>query len=281
MDPNSDKATAPDTKQTGGSSLDLSQVPDDTRDWLQSKLGEDISLTQENFLKMAKSYQNAEKKIGQKEDEIVKSLFEDPDNKLMEALKANQPEQKAAEPQQKEPEQTPEGEPDLTKEEAQRLLEAIKSDNYKKIEKKEADILTRLSEEEKRRQREEQEKTIRELDNSYKELITHIPEKEVGPYVKAVTELLWNGETGGPREDAKILYHARNPVQAALKFYLSMTGSNPALLQKLSSPVYTEGGGGSVPAGQASRKSPTDDAFDKAIQADRELDDFNRKAKLR
>lgn len=277
MDPNSDKATAPETKQIGGSSLDLSQVPDDTRDWLKNKLGEDIPLTQENFLKMATSYQNAEKKIGQKEDEIVKSLFEDPDNKLMQALKEKQPEQKAKE----EPPTEQKAEEGLTEEEAKNLLNAIQGEKSKEFEARQNALDAKLSESEKRVQREEQERNIRQLDTSYRELISQVPVEEVGPYVKAITELLWDSNGGGPRPDARILYNARNPVQAALKFYLSMTGSNPALLTKLSNPVYTESGGGSMPAGQASRKSPTDDSFDKAIEADRELDDFNRKAKLR
>ncbi len=273
----SDKVMTPEPKQNGGPSLDLSQVPDDTKDWLKNKLGEDVSLTQDNFLKVVDMYRNAEKKIGQKEDDIVKSLFENPDNKLMQALKQNLP---AKEPEaKKSPEQKKE--PEITDEEAQRLLYQIRSEKDKELEARQNAIDARLSEAEKREQREEQERNVRQLDTSYRELISQIPEKEVGPYVKAITEILWDGNTGKPRADAGFLYYARNPVKAALISYLGMTGSNPALLSKLSNPVYTEGGGGNLPPGQASVKSPTDDAFDKAIKADRELDEFNKKAKIR
>jgi len=273
----SDKAIAPDNEQSGGSSM-IDKAPDDIREFLKNKLPEGVS-DEEAFLKVSKDYMNAEKLIGRKEDAIIDSLFDKKDSRLMQALKGKeQPEvDNKEEPKAKETPAQKGGE--LTQEEARMLLQEIMGGKNKEIEEKQNNILQQLSESEKRMQAEKLEQQVTQLDNSYKELISQIPEEEVGEYVKPILNILWNEKTGKPREDAGLFYKTRNPVTTALQFYLSATGANPELLSKLSKPIYTEGGGVNMPAGKASRKSPTDRAFDEAVAADKELDLYklNRK----
>lgn len=259
----SEKVTAPEDKQSGGSSI-LERAPENVKEYLKNKLPEGIS-DEEAAFKLAEIGMNSEKLIGRKKEAIIDSLFENEDSKLMQALK-----EKGKTEQKAEVETKPvEGQGPPTKEEAQKMLREIMGDEYAKTEERIQGINQQLSESEKRMQQERLEQQITQLDTSYRQLTSQIPEEEIGPYVKPVLEILWDEKTGGPREEFRGLYHARNPVKAALLVYLGITGSNPELLSKLSKPVYTEGGGVNMPAGKASSKSPTDEAFLRACEADK------------
>jgi hypothetical protein len=263
----SDKATAPENKQNGGSSI-LDRAPENVREYLKNKLPGGIS-DEEAAFKLAEIGMNAEKLIGRKEDDIVKSLFEDKDSKLMQALKEKKGTEESKEGT--EPESPPVKGEEFTEEEAKRMLDKLLGDKYKEIEERVSKIDQRSTESEKRQEKARLEQQINSLDNSYKQLITRIPEEEVGPYVTSVLEILWDSKTGKPRQESAMFLNSPNPVKAALQFYLDATGSNPELLGKLSSLStipFTEGSGGSMPAGKASSKSPTDAAFEAAIAAD-------------